>query len=125
MNISEVSKKYDLSTDTLRYYEKIGLVKVERQDNGFRNYTERECKRIEFIKCMRNAGLSIEFLIKYISLFEQGDKTIPKRIAILEEQRSILIEKLRDMQETLNRLDHKITGYAQVLKAEKNMKEGK
>ena len=67
MTIAEVSKKYDLTPDTLRYYERIGLLSgVPRNSNGIRNYDEVSCKRIEFIKCMRNAGVEIEILIEYM-----------------------------------------------------------
>lgn len=62
MTIAEVGKKYDITLDTLRYYERIGLLaKVPRNKNGIRNYDEASCKRIEFIKCMRSAGVEIEF----------------------------------------------------------------
>ena len=72
MTIAEVSKKYDLTPDTLRYYERIGLlVNIPRNSNEIRNYDENSCKRIEFIKCMRNAGVEIEILIEYMNLFEK------------------------------------------------------
>ena len=68
MTIAEVSQKYDLTPDTLRYYERIGLLaNIPRNKNGIRNYDEKSCKRIEFVKCMRNAGVEIEILIKYIN----------------------------------------------------------
>lgn len=71
MTISEVSKKYDISTDTLRYYERIGLLPtVPRTKSGLRDYDENSCKSVEFIKCMRNAGLPIEALIEYMTLFK-------------------------------------------------------
>lgn len=85
MTISEVSKKYDLTSDTLRYYERIGLLtNVPRNQNGIRNYDEKACKRIEFIKCMRNAGVEIEILIEYMTLFEQGKTTVNARKNLLE-----------------------------------------
>lgn len=61
MTIAEVSKMYDLIPDTLRYYERIGLLSsVPRNTSGIRNYDEASCKRIEFIKCMRSAGVEKE-----------------------------------------------------------------
>ena len=60
MNIAEVSKKYDLTQDTLRYYERVGLLpRVNRTSSGIRDYTEEDCRWVEFIKCMRQAGLPI------------------------------------------------------------------
>ena len=80
MKISEVSEKFDIPQDTLRYYERIGLLpRIHRTGSGIRSYTEDDCRWVEFIKCMRSAGLPIEILIEYIDLFHQGDKTINAR----------------------------------------------
>ena len=112
MTITEVSKKYDLSADTLRYYERIGLIPpVNRNKSGIRDFTEEDCKWVEFIKCMRGAGLSIEVLAEYVQLFQQGNSTIKARKQLLVEQRSQLISRIEEMKETLNRLDAKIDGY--------------
>ena len=116
MTIAEVSKKFDLSADTLRYYERIGLIpSVSRTSGGIRDYTEEECKWVEFIKCMRGAGLPIDVLIEYFALFQQGDKTIKARKELLIRQRNLLIVKMEDMQKTLDRLNYKIDGYEQVV----------
>ena len=112
MKITEVSKRYDLSADTLRYYERIGLIPpVNRNKSGIRDFTEEDCKWVEFIKCMRGAGLSIEVLTEYVQLFQQGNSTIKARKQLLVEQRSQLISRIEEMKETLNRLDAKIDGY--------------
>lgn len=112
MTITEVSKECGLSADTIRYYERIGLIPpVNRKKSGVRDFTEEDCKWIEFIKCMRSAGLSIEALIEYVNMFQQGNSTVSARKALLVEQRSNLVEKIEQMQETLNRLDKKIDGY--------------
>lgn len=115
MTIAEVSQKYDLTPDTLRYYERIGLItKVQRNSNGIRNYDEASCKRIEFIKCMRNAGVEIEILIEYMNLFEKGKTTVEARKKLLEEQREKLQEKQKHITETLARLDYKIELYNEI-----------
>ena len=76
MTIAEVSRTYDLSADTLRYYERIGLIPpVHRSAGGIREYDEEDCRWIEFIKCMRGAGLPIESLVEYVALFQQGEET--------------------------------------------------
>lgn len=112
MQISEVAREFGLTTDTLRYYEKEGLIgPVSKGENGIRNYTEDDIKRIQFVKCMRAAGLEISFLKKYIKLFDEGDKTIKERREILVEQRKILKKKLDDMQEAYDRLNYKIDLY--------------
>ena len=93
MMIAEVSKKFDLSKDTLRYYERIGLLPGVNRNSGIRDYTEEDCNWVEFIKCMRSAGLPIEVLIEYVGLFQQGDTTIEARKELLIEQRKQLIIK--------------------------------
>lgn len=115
MTISEVSKKYDLTPDTLRYYERIGLLpNVPRNKNGIRNYDEKSCKGIEFIKCMRNAGVEIENLIEYMTLFKKGKSTVEARKKLLEEQREKLLEKQKNIKETLDRLNYKIELYEEI-----------
>lgn len=115
MTISEVSKKYNLTQDTIRYYEKIGLLpKVPRSKNGIRDFDEEACNWIEFIKCMRNAGMEIEILIKYVMLFRQGKDTVKERRQLLEEQKSKLLEKQKSINETLDRLNYKIKLYDEI-----------
>jgi MerR family transcriptional regulator, aldehyde-responsive regulator len=116
MRISEVSEQYDLSSDTLRYYERIGLIPpVNRNGSGIRDYNELDLRRVEFVKCMRSAGLPIEVLIKYVGLVQQGDVTIETRKEILEEQREALAARMEEIQKTLDLLDHKIEVYENVL----------
>ncbi|MEG0772073.1 MerR family transcriptional regulator [Clostridium sp.] len=124
MTIAEVSKKYELTADTLRYYERIGLIPgVNRNKNGIRDYTEEDCRWIEFIKCMRSAGLPIEVLIDYVALFQQGDETINARKELLTEQRKQLVEKMEDMKKTIERLDYKIERYDQgIITKEKELR---
>lgn len=123
MTITEVSKTFGLSADTLRYYERIGLIpEVNRSKGGIRDYTEENCRWVEFAKCMRSAGLQIEALIEYVTLFQQGDSTKETRKQILIEQRKQLTEKMEEMQKTLDRLNYKIERYDQsVVKAEENL----
>lgn len=116
MKISEVSKKYDIPIDTLRYYEKAGLLpNVKKNSGGIREYSEIDCGWVEFIKCMRGAGLTIEVLHKYITLFYIGDETLEERKQILIDQRAQLIEKRDAIQATIERLDYKIDQYEKVL----------
>lgn len=118
MTISEVSELYDISKDTLRYYERINLLPpVTRKKSGNRDYLEEDCRWIEFIKCMRSAGLSIEVLIDYISLFQQGDNTIKQRKELLMEQRELLVEKMNTISATVDRLNYKIDRYETIMVA--------
>lgn len=112
MTIAEVSKKYEISPDTLRYYERVGLIpKVERTKSGIRNYTEESCQWVELVKCMRGAGVSIESLVEYCSLVLQGDTTIAARKELLVEEREKLLAKQKEIEITLARLNYKIDVY--------------
>ncbi|MBC3900738.1 MerR family transcriptional regulator [Acetobacterium malicum] len=112
MTITEVSKKYDISQDTLRYYERIGLIPaVNRTKGGMRDYSEESCAWIELAKCMRSAGIPIEALIEYCALAQQGDQTITARKELLVEERTKLLEKMEDMKKTLDKLNYKIDRY--------------
>jgi DNA-binding transcriptional MerR regulator len=121
MKIMEVSEQFGLSSDTLRYYERIGLIPpVHRNGSGIRDYNELDLRRVQFIKCMRSAGLPVEVLIEYVALVQQGDKTIDARKEILKEQRELLVARMQEMQKTLDILNHKIEVYENaVLKKKK------
>ena len=120
MKIGEVSEQFEISADTLRYYERGGLLpSVNRTDSGIRDYDELDLRRVSFIKCMRSAGLPIDVLIEYFDLVQQGDTTIDARKEILVEQREQLMARMKEMQETLDLLDYKINVYEKaLLKAE-------
>jgi DNA-binding transcriptional MerR regulator len=121
MRISKVSEQCGISSDTLRYYERIGLIPpVNRNESGIRDYNEVDLKRVEFIKCMRSVDLPIEVLIEYFKLVQQGDQTIEVRKEILIEQRAQLVVKMEEMQKTLDFLDYKISMYENVLLKKEN-----
>ena len=93
---------------------------VNRNKNGIRDYTDEDCKWVDFIKCMRSAGLPIEVLIEYVTLFRQGNSTIEARKEILIEQRGILEEKINFMTATLERLNYKIDNYDTIILSAEN-----
>ena len=112
MTIAEVSRACSIPVDTLRYYERIGLLPpVNRSKSGFRDYTESDCQWVSFIKCMRSAGIPVEALIDYVTLFQQGDATREARRQILVEQREALRGRVEDLQKTLDYLTEKIRRY--------------
>ena len=116
MQIAEVCRKYNITADTIRYYEKIGLLpKIPRTKNGIRDFDEESCKWIEFIKCMRNAGMEIEILLEYVNLFKKGKSTVQERRNLLEEQREKLIEKKNNINATIKRLDYKLELYDDII----------
>ena len=116
MKISEVSERCGISSDTLRYYERIGLLPpVNRNTSGIRDYSEIDVRRVEFVKCMRSAGLPIDALIEYYGLVQQGDQTIEARKEILNEHREQLVAKMEEIQKTLDLVDYKIKVYENAL----------
>lgn len=112
MTITQVSEKYDISKDTLRYYEKVGVMpRVNRNKSGVRQYDIEDCKWIELVKCMRDSGVSIDTLVEYCNLMIKGDSTITLRKNLLIDERYKLISKINEMQLALNKLDYKISKY--------------
>ena len=112
MTIKEVSEKYGLSQDALRYYERVGMIPpVTRKPNGIRDYSEEDLNWVELAKCMRSAGITVEAMIEYVSLFQQGDSTISARLQLLVSQRESLLEQRRQIDSTLKRLNYKISRY--------------
>ncbi|MCH4166889.1 MAG: MerR family transcriptional regulator [Megasphaera sp.] len=112
MKIHEVSTTFDISADTLRYYERIGLIhNVPRNPSGIREYSSENCATIAFIKCMRAANVSIDGLSEYIKLYQEGLETIQDRKAILVRERNHLKERMQAMEAALEKLNSKIALY--------------
>ena len=117
MTIKEVSEKYGVSQDTLRYYERVGMIpEVSRTAGGIRNYTQEDLGWLELALCMRSAGLPVNVLVEYLKLYRQGDETIPQRLELLTAQRKELLEMKSRIEQTLARLDYKISVYERATK---------
>lgn len=117
MTIKEVSEKYGITQDTLRYYERVGMIPaVTRTSSGIRNYQEADLGWVELAICMRSAGLPVEAMIEYVKLCQEGDVTFPARLQLLMDQREALKEQRRQIDLTLERLDYKISRYEEAVK---------
>lgn len=120
MTIKEVSELYNISQDTLRYYEKAGIIPpVTRTAGRIRNYTEEDLKWVELAKCMRDAGVTVEALAEYVRLFQAGDETIEARLHLLIGQREMILKQQKQIEETLKRIDYKISRYEKALESGK------
>ncbi len=109
MKISEVSEITDISTHTLRYYEKVGLIyPIQKGKGGIREYTEQDVSRLKFIKCMRGADVPIESLKVYIDLYDEGDHTYEERMSILKKEYENMLQKQKDVEAGVEYLKHKI-----------------
>ena len=116
MNIKKVSEVTGISADTIRYYERIGLMpRVTRNQSGIRDFTEREIGLLEFVRCFRKAGVSVEALIDYVTLLEEGEGTEEARLAILKEQAENLDARLEELRVACERLAYKIDNYQEVI----------
>ncbi|WP_031209955.1 MULTISPECIES: MerR family transcriptional regulator [unclassified Marinobacter] len=112
MNMREFSDRVELSAYTLRYYEKIGLLKhVQRNTSGHRVYSKKDIDWVKFIKRLKDTGMPLVEIQKYASLRELGTQTVQKRQAILEKHQRNLIEHIRQQNEHLKTLDDKINLY--------------
>ena len=108
MTIKEVSQKYDLSPDTIRYYERICLIPpVPRKPNGIRDFDQESCNWIEFIKCMRQTHMPISKLKEIAELYEQGRSTVLERKKIFIEHQENLIKQKELIDQALKTLDDK------------------
>ncbi len=117
MTIKEVSEKYDISADTLRYYERVGVIPtVTRTSGGIRNYNDEDLGWVEMAVCFRNAGMPVELLIEYVKLFQKGDSTIEARLNLLKEARERILEERKRYDDALNRMNYKIEKYESAVK---------
>lgn len=126
MNIKKVSEITGVSADTIRYYEKIGLIHpIKRNENGVRVLDEEDLRWIHFARAMRTAGLSIESLTNYVSMFQEGDHTIEARKEILRDQIEDLTERIDVLQAAKDRLEFKLANYDTHLRPyETSLREG-
>lgn len=112
MNISEVAAKFEMTPATIRYYEKQGLIPpITRNASGVRDFQEEDLNWVEFIKCMRDSGLSIDSLAQYSKLYQLGDSTLIERKKILIDEYQKLLEKQRLINGTVARLEMKLDNY--------------
>ncbi len=117
MTIKEVCKKYDITADTLRYYERVGVIPaVKRTAGGIREYDEEAIRWVESAIFMRNSGVPVDALTEYVRLFQEGDDTIRARKELLEAVRADVQAKLDSYKEALRRLDYKISRYDEAIR---------
>ena len=112
MTIKEVCSRFNVSPDTLRYYERIGVIpEVSRTAGGIRDYNEEDIKWVETATCFRSAGMPIELLIDYVRLFREGDHTIQARCDLLKEAKERILAERKKFDIALEKMDYKIRVY--------------
>lgn len=117
MTIKEVCSKFDISPDTLRYYERVGVIpEVNRNARGIRDYTDEDIKWVETAICFRSAGMPIELLIEYVRLFREGDNTFEARCSLLKEARERILVERKTYNDALEKMNYKIKKYEEAVK---------
>lgn len=116
MKIGEIANKTNLPASTLRYYEKKGLLKVDRDKNGRRYYKESDIEWIKFIRRLKETGMLIKDIQHYSELRYVGSITMPERLQILQLHRNYVLEQQLKWTEYLQNLDDKIDFYQQSIK---------
>ena len=124
-SIQEVSKKTGLSAHTLRYYEKEGLLPaVERTSGGFRQYSDEDLEALGLICCLKNTGMSLQEITKFVTLAHEGDRTLKERVELLREHRENVIARIAEMQKHLEKVTWKVNYFTEKLRAYESGKEG-
>ena len=124
-SIQEVSNKTGLTAHTLRYYEKEGLISgVERTQGGFRQYTDEDLERLGLICCLKNTGMSIQEIARFVRLTHEGDHTLEERVELLRAHRERVLEKMAEMQKHLDKVNWKLNFFSEKLKAYEARKAG-
>ena len=117
MTIKEVCEKYGITPDTLRYYERVGVIPtVSRTKGGIRDYSEEDIRWVENAICMRSAGLPVEMLIEYVRLFREGDSTFQARRDLLADARKEIAAQLAKYQAAMDKLNYKISRYDEAIR---------
>lgn len=123
-SIQEVSKKTGLTAHTLRYYEKEGLLSgVGRSQGGFRQYTDEDLERLGLICCLKNTGMSIQEIARFVQLTHEGDHTLKERVELLQAHRERVLEKMEEMQKHLDKVTWKLNFFSEKLRTYEAGKE--
>ena len=117
-DIATTADRLGVSVHTLRYYERIGLVRVDRDASGHRHYDAASVRRLVFLTRMRTSGMPIRDLRRYIELVEAGRDTVPERLALLTEHRDGLQARIDELRLALSATEYKIAAYTRELEGQ-------
>jgi len=110
-SIAEVAQLLDVTAHTLRYYERIGLLVVDRDVDGHRRYSPEAIRRLVFLTRMRLSGMAIRDLQHYVELVDAGVDTVPERLDMLVEHRDTIQRQIRELTLSLAATEYKIATY--------------
>lgn len=110
--IGELSRQLNIPASTLRYYDKEGLLPhMKRTEGGNRIFDDNSLSRLAMVECLKNSGLSLKDIKRFIDLCEEGDSTIDARLELFQQQRSAVLAQIAQLKRTLNTLDYKVWYY--------------
>lgn len=115
-SIGQVAKKTGLTTHTLRYYEKEGLLPfVKKSGSGLRVFSDNDIGWLEMIECLKGTGMPLKDIKQYIDWFREGDTTLPQRLAMFEQQKKNLEKQMALLKKYVAKIDYKIHLYAKAV----------
>ena len=114
MSISEAAERTGLTTHTLRYYEREGLMigGVGRASSTHRRYTDADLVWIDFLTKLRSTAMPISKVREYVALVRLGDRSMSARLALLQEHRLAVLAQLDEINNSLRGIEHKIAIYS-------------
>ncbi|GFP74537.1 MerR family transcriptional regulator [Clostridium fungisolvens] len=116
--IRQVAEKMGVTVPTLRYYDKEGLLPfVDRKPNGTRVFKDEDFQRLDIITCMKNSGMSIKDIKRYMDLCEEGDSTLKERMDIFLERKEDVQKQMEELNKVMETIIHKIGYYETAIEA--------
>ena len=116
--IKEVSEMVGIPASTLRYYDKKGLLPfVEREDSGYRVFSEENLKALRLIECLKSTGMTLEDIRTFFEWVQQGESTMQQRYEMFLNQRRTVEEQIKHLRKMLEIIDYKCTLYDIAIKA--------
>lgn len=117
-SISEVAKELDLTTFTLRYYDKEGLIPfVERTSSGIRLFKQSDIEALKIIECLKSTGMPIKEIKNFIDWCSEGDASLQQRYEMFLERKAVVEAQIADLKKTMEIIDHKCFYYKSALEA--------
>ena len=115
-SIREVCQRTGLTAHTLRYYEKEGLLTgVQRSKGGFRQYSDEDLEALGLICCLKNTGMSLQEIARFVRLTREGEHTLRERVTLLQEHRDRVIARMAEMQTHLDKVTWKLNFFSEKL----------
>ena len=115
-SIHEACARTGLTAHTLRYYEKEKLLpNVSRSAGGFRQYSEEDMEALGMICCLKNTGMSLQDISRFMALAREGDQTLRERCELLKKHRDTVIARMEEMQRHLDKVTWKVDHFTERL----------